>query len=84
MERSGSVVMDSLAALAAGPLVTRVCCMRCGGTGVTLRRVDRPVEGYVCKLCLAVTRSAVVKSGKEAVMVGPLAEEIAKIGVEDD
>lgn len=49
-------------------------CVNCGRSHCTLRRFDRPLEGYVCSMCIRATRSAVVKIGKERVLVGGLAE----------
>ena len=57
--------------------VTALCCMRCGGTKRTLRRVDLPVKGRVCAWCVKATNSAVLKvgaRGKGRVLVGPMAD----------
>ena len=80
------VVLNTIKALAVGEVpavvtllsVSMVACLRCGGTRRTFRRVDRPVKGYVCTLCLQASNSAVLKVGKkDSVLVGPLAERIA-------
>lgn len=49
-------------------------CVNCGQSRCTLRKFDRPLKGYVCSMCIRATRSAIVKVGKEKVLVGGLAE----------
>ena len=51
-----------------------ICCIRCGGTRRTLRRVDSPVKGYACEWCIGATNSTVIKTSKKGrVLVGPMA-----------
>ena len=64
---------------------TRSCCLKCGTTQGSLRRVDSPLKAYVCQGCLRTYRSAVVKQGRGTaavvrVLVGELADRLEQSG----